>query len=250
MAERKDPSTGSLNTAGEREYRAERRPATSSSGGGRSDASSRGGMGVNITLAVLLVGLLAAGWFILNQKQLLDHQNTMLVEADARIKVLEDRLRMTDETLSETGDQTNEKMSFWESETRKIWALVKDKLERQLNQTMANVGTLQKTDAAIEARLREQGVQVDKLEQGLGRIQQLTDQLASMELQFQQVVDSQRDLVEKFNTQQKGLGTMRDDLNRRMRENEEAITAIDAFRAQISNRLNTLERQLTSPPLN
>ncbi len=248
MAERQDPSTGSLSTAGERDYRPERRPAGGAAP--RADTTSRGGMGVNIALAILIAGLLAAGWFILNQKNLLDQQNTMLVEADARIKVLEDRLRMTDETLSETGDQTNEKMSFWESETRKIWAVVKDKHERMINQAAANVASLQKTDSAIEARLREQGVQVDKAEQGLGQMRQLTDQLAAMELQFQQVVDSQRDLVEKFNTQQKGLGAMRDDLNRRMKENEDAINAIDAFRAQMSNRMNTLERQVTAPPLN
>lgn len=248
MAERRDPSTGSLSTAGEKDYRAERRPSGSSPA--RADAGPRGGLGVNIALALLVAGLLAAGWFILNQKQLLDQQNTMLVEADARIKVLEDRLRLTDETLSETGDQTNEKMSFWESETRKLWAVVKDKHERLINQATAQVGSLQKTDAAIEARLREQGVQVDKLEQGLGRIQQLTDQLAGMELQFQQVVDSQRDLVEKFNTQQKGLGAMRDDFNRRLQENEDAINAIDAFRAQMSNRMNALERQVSAPPVN
>lgn len=245
MSERREPSTGGLSTAGERDYRAERRPsaASTSVGSGRN-------IGTSVILAFLVAGLVAAGWFILNQKEMIDQQALLLGDADARLKVMEDRLRLTDETLSETGDQTKEKITFWESEIRKLWSVVNDRNKRLIDQNAASIGTLQKTAAAIESALRAQGVQVDRHEQGLAKQQQLLDQLAAMELQLQQVVASQQDLISKLNTQREGLTAMKSDLTRRLGESEQAIDAIDAFRAQMSNRMNELERRVVSPPLN
>jgi len=245
MAERREPSTGGLSTAGATDYRAERRPASSGSGG----AGGRN-IGTSMILAILVVGLVAAGWFILNQKEMIDKQSGLLGEADTRLKVLEDRLRLTDETLTETGDQTKEKITFWESEIRKLWAVVNDRDKRLIDQNTASIGKLQKTAEAIESALRAQSVQVDRHEQGMARQQDLVDQLAAMELQMQQVVASQQDLITKLNSQREGLNAMKSDLSRRVGESEQAIDAIDAFRSQISNRLNELERKIVSPPLN
>lgn len=245
MAERREPSTGGVSSAADTGYRAERRPANNptASAGGRN-------IGTSVMLAILVVGLVAAGWFILNQKDMIDKQEGLLSEADTRLKVLEDRLRMTDETLSETGDQTKEKITFWESEIRKLWSVVNDRDKRLIDQNTASIGKLQKTAEAIESALRAQSVQVDRHEQGMVRQQDLLDQLAAMELQMQQLVASQQDLIAKLNSQREGLNAMKSDLSRRVTENEQAISAIDAYRSQISNRLNELERKIVSPPLN
>ncbi len=244
MAERREPSTGGVSTTGSSDYRADRRPANSAGGG---DGGTN--IGTSVILAILVVGLVAAGWFILNQKEMIDKQSGLLGEADTRLKVLEDRLRLTDETLTETGDQTKEKITFWESEIRKLWAVVNDRDKRLIDQNTASIGKLQKTAEAIESALRAQGVQVDRHEQATARQQDLVDQLAAMELQMQQLVASQQDLIAKLNTQREGLNAMKSDLSRRVSESEQAIDAIDAFRSQISNRLNELERKIVSPPL-
>lgn len=202
---------------------------------------------MSVILAILIAGLAASGWFILNQKEMLDRQSALLEEADGRIKVMEDRLRLTDETLSETGDQTQEKISFWESEIRKLWAVTNDRNKRLIDQNQAGIGKLQKSLAGIEAEIRKQQTQVDRHEQVAARQQQLLDQLTGMELQMQRLVASQNEMIQKFNTQQQGLTTLRNDLSRRLTETEQGITAIDAFRAQISNRLNELERRLPAP---
>ena len=93
-----------------------RRSAGGSGGGGRS-------LGVNLILAVLIAGLVVAGWFIANQHQLLTAEKKALDSAESRIALLEERLRMTDETLIDSEQETEEQIGFWESEIRKLWAV-------------------------------------------------------------------------------------------------------------------------------
>ena len=52
---------------------------------------------VQFVMAILVAGLMVAGWFIANQHQLLQDEQAALESASARIAVLEDRLRVTDE---------------------------------------------------------------------------------------------------------------------------------------------------------
>ena len=50
-----------------------------------------------------------------------------MVMAQNRIAVLEDRLRITDEAMTNTGQNTNEQIGFWETEIRKLWAITNER---------------------------------------------------------------------------------------------------------------------------
>ena len=82
---------GSKGSKGGKSGGASRRRPSGGSGGGRM-------LGTNLILAVLVAGVVVAGWFIANQHQLLTAEKKALDAAESRIALLEERLRMTDET--------------------------------------------------------------------------------------------------------------------------------------------------------
>ena len=86
----------------------------SGGGGGRM-------IGINLILAVLVAGVVLAGWVISNQHQMLIAEQNAVAAAGARLKRLEDRTVTTDAALTESGQDTQDKLGFWESEIRKVW---------------------------------------------------------------------------------------------------------------------------------
>ena len=72
----------------------------------------------------------------------------------------------------------------------------------------------------------------------------MIDQLASLELQLQQIVRSQRDLVDKVNKVNVNFSKIRGDLSGKVTDNVEAIESIDAYRVSLNSRLRELEQRL------
>ena len=112
-------------------------------------------IGLNLMLAVLVAGLVVAGWFIANQHQLLVEEAQALEDAKGRIAVLEDRLRVTDEALTETGQTTNEQINFWESEIRKLWGVTNDRNKKWIKENEAALAKLSKSLTALELADKE-----------------------------------------------------------------------------------------------
>ena len=198
------------------------------------------GIFVNLILAVLVAGLGVAGWFIANQHQQILAEQSRNADANRRLQALEERLRMTDQVISETDAETDEQINFWESEIRKLWAVSNERNKDwiQENQKLlasqkAAIGALQGADKTLKSA-------VDRHEQAFGRQQQLGDQLASIELQLQQVLRGQRDLVDRVNGASQTLAG----LSSRVTENEQAIAANDTHRLQINQRLERIENRL------
>ena len=232
------PQTPSISAAPED---ARRRPATTArrrdGGGGRG-----GGVGVVLVVTVvsLAVGLAVAGWFIANQQRLLTEEQRAMADAKTRIEALEERLRMTDEVISETDAQTDEQIDFWESEIRKLWAISNERNkqwiqdnQRALRSHKATIDALESTDKSLKSS-------VARHEQALGRQQEVADQLAAVELQLRQVLRGQRDLVDKVNTAAQTIAGM----SGTVEEHEQAIAAIDSYRRQFNTRLVDIEQRL------
>ena len=78
--------------------------------GKRSNSNSSGGGGGrllgNMIMAVLVAGLVMAGWFIANQQEMLAAEQARLSQASDRIQALENRLIATDSALSQGGQDT------------------------------------------------------------------------------------------------------------------------------------------------
>ena len=214
-----------------------RRRTTSSAGGGRS-------IGVNLILAVLIAGLAVAGWFLANQHQLLTDEKKALDAAESRIALMEDRLRMTDETLIDSEQDTDEQIDFWEAEIRKLWAVTNERNRKWIKDNEAGLTKLGKTLTAIQTSNRDLGTAVGRHEAAFKQQQAIIDQLTSMGISIQQLANTQRDIVDKVNSASQSVASLNAGLANRVTENEQAVVAIDAYRVQVNTRLANIERKL------
>jgi len=217
-----------------------RRRGGESGGGGGSRLLS------NTILVVLIGGLAVAGWFIVEQYQRLEADARALTDAKERIDVLEDRLRVTDEALSETGEETNEQIDFWESEIRKLWAVSNDRNKKWIEDNQQAVAKLQESVSGLRSTAREIQSTLGRHESAFARQQEMVDQLTSVQMQLQQLSRSQRDLVDKVNAAQQALAKLDSGLANRVEQNAEAVEAIDAYRLQLNSRLADIERRLNN----
>ena len=220
-----------------RSSRPAREERTSSGGGGRS-------VGVSLVLAVLVAGLVVAGWFIANQHQLLLEEQAALAAADDRLKVLEQRLRVTDQVLSDTDEDTKKSLGFWESEIRKLWAISNERNKKWIKANESSLTKQKATLSAIEQSQQNLATDVAKHDQAFAQQQDIIDQLASIELRIQQAINNQRDLVDQANATGSAVKTLRADVLARVSQNEEAVAAFDTYRVQLNQRLAAIERQV------
>jgi hypothetical protein len=218
-----------------------------SSGGGRRRGGSGDAprmIGTNLLLVVLVAGLVLAGWFIANQHQLLVEEQQATAAASDRIKLLEDRLRVTDEAMTETGQDTKEQIGFWESEIRKLWAVSNERNKKWIEDNRAAIAKQQKALDEILASNRELAASVGRHESAFKQQQAIIDQLTGLDLQIQQIVNSQRDLIDQVNAAQQTVAALQGSLANRITENEQAVAAIDSWRVQLNTRLTAMERRL------
>ena len=231
-----EPGASSISTAPDD---ARRRPAS----GGRPRPSSGGrSIAFNLVVAALVAGLGVAGWFIANQHQLLVEEQRKAAEADSRLRALEERLRMTDQVMTETEAETDEEINFWESEVRKLWAVANERNKKWIQDNQKLLQTQKAAIASLQSSDRTLKSAVDRHDNAFNQQQALIDQLASIELQLQQVLRGQRDLVDRVNAAAQTTAAS----SSRVTENEQAIAAIDAYRVQVNTRLSNIESQLRS----
>lgn len=214
-------------------------------GGGRKRPASGGSsIGVNLILVILLAGLMVAGWFVANQQQMLTSEQQAREAAEGRIALLEDRLRMTDETLTESGSETKSEIGRWESEIRKLWAVSN---ERNKDWIQANQAALKKQTSAlsgITGKQSELSGQIASMKSALDDQGDLRGDLAAVSKQLDQLVKTQRDLVDKVNAARQSVASLQSGLANRVTENEQAVSSMDAYRVQLNNRLAEMERRL------
>ena len=74
--------------------------------------------------------------------------------------------------------------------------------------------------------------------------QEVIDELNTLQENVEHLFNQQRDLVDKVNVTSVTTSGLRSNLETRVKENEEAITAIDAHRREVNARLADLKRRL------
>lgn len=233
-------STSPGDSAGRRRVASTPRRRSGGDGGGGSRLFG------NVVLAVLIAGLAVAGWFIAEQHQSLQRETSALAEAESRLKVLEDRLRVTDAAMTESGEATSEQINFWESEIRKLWDVSNVRNKKWIEDNQKAIADVRKVIATLEATSSDIKGTLGRHESAFARQQEVIDQITSVEIQLQQVSRSQRDLVERVNKAQQTMAQLQSGLVNRVNENEQAVTAIDAYRLQLNSRLADIERRLDS----
>lgn len=207
------------------------------------------GIGANIIMAILIAGLAVAGWFIFNQRAEIKKSELAMEDAQARLKVLEDRLRVTDQAMSETGSETKEQIGFWEDEIRKLWDVANKRNKNWIEANQKKVAKLEQSVTKMESSSRNLASSVSRHEEGFKRQQLVEDQVTKANAQINKAINSQRDLVDQVNVAKQTVASLKSGLERRVAENEQAVKAIDAYRLQVNNRLVELERKANNPGL-
>lgn len=219
-------------------------------GGGRRPQRSRGSsdsgrsLFTNSIMAILVVGLVAAGWFIANQQQMLAAEQARLSNANQRLELLEQRLSATDTALSQGGEDTKEQISFWESEIRKLWNVSNERNRGWIKDNQKAVKGLDQTVTALQSTARDLKAATARHEEAFEQQTTLIDQITSVEIQLQQLVRAQQDLVDKVNTTSQAVAKLRANLDTQVSENTEAIAAIDAYRIATNSRFRDLEKRI------
>ncbi len=206
-----------------------------------------GGRGSSVLVSVALVAALVAvaggGYFLVTQHEELRATKSTLEQASRRIAALEERLRLTDESLSASEEGTNEQISFWESEIRKLWDVSNKRNKRWIEDNQAALASLDKSLAAALADMDTVKSAVSRHETAISRQQDIADRLTAIDLQMNRLVANNRDLVDKANVAA-GLATR---VEQRVAKNEEAVAAIDRWRASTNSRILNLESGRRSP---
>ena len=218
-------------------------------GGGRTTESPKSGgvgkqIGMNLMVALLLGGLVLAGWFIANQQQMLAEEQSRVNSANDRLAVLEERLVATDSAMSMEGKDTKNQINLWESEIRKLWAVANERNKKWIQENQQAVKKMTASLSSIDATMRDLNSAVGRHESAFDQQQNLIDKLTSLELQMQQVARGQRDLVDKVNSATQAVASMRAGLSDKVDDNSEAIASIDAYRVAVNSRLADIERRI------
>ena len=206
---------------------------------------------MGIVLALMIAGFGIGGWFVFNQQQELLASERERAEAVGRLEHLEARLRATDETMTEAGEDTDEQLNFWESEIRKVWDIANKRNKKWIQDNQAAVTRHQSALNSVESSLADLRSAVSRNDTKLKQQGEIIDRLADVQQQVRTLVRQQRDLVDKVNTSRQTVATLSASLEPRIESLEEAIDAIDGSRQQsgvqysrLRARLEALERQL------
>lgn len=234
----------------------QRRRGGGGGGRGRDGGGRGGGPGIALSgvLAFAIAGFAAAGWFILHQQDQLRANERSLANAGERLRLLEERLQMTDETMTEAGKDTTEQLSFWESEVRKLWAIANERNKTWIQENQATLKRQTSSIAGVQSTLGELKSDVDRVEAAFNQQREVIDRLATLDTQLRQLISQQRDLVDRVNTSRQVTASLKATLEPQVREHEEAIAANDAHRrqlnasiARIGSRLDAIEQRLGLP---
>ena len=211
------------------------------SGGGGGRGSS---VLVSVALVAALVAVAGGGYFLVTQHEELRTTKSTLEQASRRIGALEERLRLTDESLSASEEGTNEQINFWESEIRKLWDVSNKRNKSWIEDNQAALATMDKNLAAALADMDTVKSAVSRHETAISRQQDIADRLTAIDLQMNRLVANNRDLVDKANI----AASLATRVEQRVSKNEEAVAAIDRWRANTNSRILNLESGRRTPP--
>ena len=211
----------------------------------RAQSNNSGRSLVNTSiLALLVAGLLGAGWFIANQQQLLVATEAELNRADNRLIKLEERLSATDSALSQGGQDTKQQINLWESDIRKLWSIANERNRDWIKENQNKVAKLNKSMQAIQASSRNLKAASSRHDEALNDQQTVVDQLTSLELQVQQMLRAQRELTDKTNIAAQSVANLSSGVAVQVKDNSEAVQAMDANRLAVNKRIVALEKAL------
>ncbi len=226
--------------------------------GGYSRTSRRGGSsgaspgsrqsGVYALLVLGLVGVVVLGWFAFSAQTELVALQSEDQDSRARLKEIEARLQITDETRSRADTEIEGQIDFWEDEIRKLWTVSNERNKNWINENQASLKTQQGRIANINKQLDSLNAAVARIEKGFQNQQDMMNQLDQLSRLVTEIGRTARDSADKSNTASITLARMESELSKVLKENEEFQKSVDAFRRQVNTRIESLRAEVQGAP--
>ena len=193
------------------------------------------------------------------------YQSRVLADLNARFSQLSARIESTDESLNQSGAtlglkirEQEEKLAEHWSEIRKLWGVSYDTNRKAIAENTkaieAQKGTLSNLQASLkkaEATLASLEKSVETAKKQAAEASQSVASVRSSTLGAAAQVDELRDKVATLSstlaTTNSGVNQLKNARSRRVAENEQALRAMDTYRAQVNQQLNQLRQQLSAP---
>lgn len=166
--------------------------------------------------------------------------------AEARIVTLEKQLDSSEEESLQSVEAIRAKLKWADSEIRKLWGIAYDRNRKNIS---ANSDTLKSVESTL-ASVGKTAKQADKdASKAVADIAAVNKKLAAMEKTLTSLASSDtqkqlRDLIDKSNQLQAALTSLETELVGRVRNNEDSIEAIDAYRISIRRELQEMHQKL------
>ena len=207
--------------------------------------SASGGGFWKLLVLVVLLAVVAVGYYAYQQSQ-------KLSTLQASFDELQGKLASTDESLSQSGaalsiklkDHDAELKKHW-SEIRKLWGVSNDRNKQSIAANVKSIKELKNSAAARQKEVKAVNSQLADIRKSIDTV---TSASLSSRLEVEEAMDSMQGLVDRLNRLDASLKQWQTKLNSRVSENEEAIEAIDAYRRRVNQDLLQLKQQLGGQP--
>lgn len=205
--------------------------------------SSGGGFVAGLAL-VIAIAAMAGGGYLAWQ---LEQKEATLLAADARIQELEKRLDFTDEESTQSVGAIRAKLKWADAEIRKLWGVSYDTNRKSIKANTTKLKSIERKATAASKAGQSAKKLADGHEQQLQSLKKLTSADTARIAEAVKNLESQRkrlqEAVDKANKANDELTRLRNDLGSRVKNNEEAIEAIDASRVRFTREINELKQR-------
>lgn len=242
MIERREPTLSGRTEADEPLNRITTNTRPTAPAAGRAPTAS--GSSPLAPFAVLLaLASLALGaffyWQLTQFQQQAVQQASLLTAAENRVSELEKRLNSTGETSEQSLAALQDKLKTNSTEVAKLWDAqnqLKSKTTAALEETNATV------NKQIQAALRDlEGKSKQSVNDVQSELKVLQDLVQAQQSSSSRDDEARKELASKVAEMSKRLKAMESDLGERVRNTENAIESIDAFRLQVNREINKLK---------
>lgn len=209
--------------------------------------------GSPVGIIALIIALAATGGNAFLGWKLMQTQEH-LVKADTRIAELEGRLSVTSDESSQSLTQVDAKLKWVDSEIRKLWGISNDTNRKAIAANTEKITALGKDIASVKkdtAAAKKEAAEAKTAASGIrteltanktaveGAVSKLDGATKSIEEQRKRL----QDLTEQLDRTDAQLAAMRA-IEGKVRTNEEAIAAIDAYRRNLNSDILRIKQQL------
>lgn len=205
---------------------------------------------------VLIFGLGGLGYFFVEQIDKLSQLQGRFDELEAKIVSTDESLNQSGTTLSvklaalgdnlKEQDQTLDK--HW-SEIKKLWGVSNDRNRKKIQaqeKTLVDQGkTVKGLQTSMSARKKDIASLTTKVDKASQSMETVVNASLAAKLEMNDLVEQSQQTNDQLNRLEKSIEQLKQNLNSRVADNEEAINAIDAYRLQVNRDIQLLKQQLS-----